>query len=155
MATPAPEKVKTTKRGIDLATFEDVSLYKEIPSVPPVVSVEDALKRLNHDNKKLLAIIGEGLQAEAVRLARESNDGWMQIDENGKLTTEVYTGQLADSEDVNPVVLMFAKLNFGFEEATTREAKRESKENAKELIKTMPKIIEGLQKKAAAKSKSE
>ena len=149
--TPAPVPKITTKSGTDLATFEDVRLYKAVPTVPPVQSVADALLRLGNDNARLLSIINEGLQSEAIEKARQSDDGWMLLDENGKETTEAYTGSLANSEDVNPVVLMFAKLMFGYDEAAAKkdaDGKRAAKDKAREAIKGMPQVLDGLRAKA-------
>lgn len=156
MATPAnatPESVKTTKSGISLETFEPVKLYKKVPIVPAVGSLEEALARVGNDEKKLLAILTEGLQSEAVRSAREDNSNWLLIDDSEKETSEVFAGALANSEDVNPVVLMFAKLNHGFDDIqkgpNSADLKRAAKEAAMADIKDMPKVLEGLRKKAA------
>ena len=157
--TPVAPK-RTTRSGINLANFEDVKMYKEVPTIPKVASVEEVLARLGHNKEKLLAILTEGLQAEAIRAAQADPNGWLLVDgETGKDTTEVFSGTLADSEDVNPVVLMFAKLSFGFDDIqkgdpNSREKKREAKEKAKEMIASMPQVLEGLQKKAASKATS-
>jgi hypothetical protein len=145
----APTTKTTTKSGIDLATFEDVLLAKEIPLVPPVTSVQQALSLLNNDTSKLLAIIQDGLQDIEVEKARETTDGWMQTDDNGKSTNVPFTGQLANPTDVNPVVLQFAKLMFDYDEAPDADAKRKAKEMARAEIKKMPQILASLQKKAA------
>ena len=155
-ATPNPAATQpvattklTTKSGIDLATFEDVLLAKEIPVIPPVTSVQEALARVGNDASKLLSIINDGLQDIEVQKARETNEGWMQTDDNGKPTSTPYTGQLANSADVNPVVLQFAKLMFDYDEAPDADAKRKAKDLAKAEIKKMPNVLAGLQKKAA------
>ena len=72
------------------------------------------------------------------------------MDDDGKQTTEVFSGQLASTEVVNPIVLMFAKLSFDYESATTPEAKKAAKQAAKDYIRTVPKILEDIQKKSAA-----
>ena len=153
MATAnAVTKIRTTKRGLDLTSFEDLTIYKEVPVVAEVANVEDALARLNGDNSKLLSIIRDGLQQEAVSEARKSADGWKLIDEDGKPTETAFAGSLANSEDVNPVVLMFAKLNFGYDDAKNADEKRAAKQAAKDMIKQMPPVLEGLRKKAEASS---
>ena len=149
MSPNAAVSIRTTKSGIDLNTFEDVKLYKDVPSVAEVASVQDALARLGNDHNKLLTIIRDGLQSEAVAAARGSQEGWKQIDEDGKPTDTQFSGSLANGEDVNPVVLMFAKLNFGYDEAKNADEKRAAKQSAKEMIKGMPKVLEGLKNKAA------
>jgi hypothetical protein len=139
---------RTTKSGIDLSTFDDVLLFKDVPLVAEVADIPDALARLGNDNKKLLAIIRDGLQAEAIRAAREDSNGWKKTDENGKPTDEVFNGTLASNEVVNPVVLMFAKLNFGYDKATNADEKRVAKDKAREMIKGMPVVLEGLRTKS-------
>jgi hypothetical protein len=157
IVTPnAVTELRTTKSGLDLTSFEDVTLYKKVPIIAEVHSLEDALSRLGHDKAKLLTILRDGLQAEATRSARESSEGW-KIFEDGKETEKTFEGTLANPEDVNPVVLMFAKLNFGFDEIVTdpknpqegRDKKVAAKQAAKDLIRSMPQVLTALQKKAA------
>jgi hypothetical protein len=153
----AVTELRTTKSGLDLTSFEDVTLYKKVPVIAEVHSLEDALHRLGNDKAKLLTILRDGLQAEATRSARESSEGWKVLEE-GKETETPFEGTLANPEDVNPVVLMFAKLNFGFDDIVTtkenpqagRDAKAAAKQAAKDLIRSMPQVLTALQKKAAA-----
>lgn len=152
--TPVATSVKTTKRGLDLSTFNDVLLYKKVPAIVPVDKMEHALSRVSGDHAKLLKFINDGLQAEAVAAARNDNSGWMLIDDQDKETTDVFSGQLANAEDVNPIVLQFAKLSFGYEDIDSKdpksaELKKASKDQAKAFIRTIPRIMEDLQKKAA------
>ena len=149
MTPSTQEFITTTKGGIDLASFEQVDLYKKVAKPTPVTSIQDALTRLGNDQPKLLLVLTEGLQAEAVRHARESEDGWLTYKEDGTEGGEAFTGALADGKDVNPLILQFAKLMFGFDDAAAiadtekkREAKRSAKEQAMEYIKTQPRIIE-------------
>lgn len=148
--SPVRVGIVTTKRGIDLSTFEDVTLYKVV--VPParVEKVNDALALLGNDHSKLMSIINQGLAADAVATSRKNMEGWCKMDDDGKQTTEVFSGQLASTEVVNPIVLMFAKLSFDYESATTPEAKKAAKQAAKDYIRTVPKILEDIQKKSAA-----
>ena len=159
MASASPvTNVRTTKSGIDLVSFSDVILYKDVPVVAEVSSVNEALARLGNDHNKLLKIITAGLQEAAVDEARKSQESWMLMDEDRKPTDSVFEGMLADPSDVNPAILMFAKLMFGFEEIDSKdsksaELKRASKDKARDYIKSQPDMLASLQKKAQAASK--
>lgn len=147
---------RTTKGGVDLDSFEDVLLYKDVPVVAEVKDINDALGRLGNDHKKLLGIIRDGLQQEAINSARDANEGWKVMDSETRKPTEVaFGGTLANAEIVNPTVLMFAKNNFGYDEIDGKdpksaEKKREAKQAAKDLIKSLPVVLEGLKKRSAA-----
>ncbi len=145
------ETVRVTKGGLSSETFEDVTLYKDIPVVSPVTSLDDAMARLGNDTAKLFAIITEGIQSEAKESARKATDGWLTFDENEKPTSEVFTGNLLASEVVNPIVLQFAKLMFDFPEGkgSDPDKKRASKQAARDYIKNDAKLMEGLRKKSA------
>jgi hypothetical protein len=151
-ANPAPstEPIRTTKRGIDLSTFEDVTLYKDVPRPHVVDSIQAALAALGNDHNRLMEIVNSGLASAAVENARTSDAGWLKLDDDGKPTQETFDGQLASNEVVNPTVLLFAKNNFDYDRAETPEAKRAAKQSAKDLIRSMPKVLEGLQKRSAA-----
>lgn len=155
MATPsAAQTIKTTRSGVSLEDFSDVSLFKSVSQVAEVTSIEDALARLGGDPAKLFSVITNGLNSLAVEAARKDTNGWLKIDENGKETTEVFTGTLVSSEVLNPVVLMLAKLNHGFDEIPKGEKsadlKREAKEKALQDIKDSPIVLAGLKKKMEA-----
>src|SRR5579872_3939957 len=110
----------TTKSGIDLGSFEKVELFKKYPKPSPVTSVTDALARLGNDQTKLLSILDQGLQAEAARVARTEDSGWLTYDENGAETSTLYDGTLVSNEILNPTVLNFARL---METAVIRDGK--------------------------------
>ena len=155
MATPSNvTTLRTTKSGINLEDFSDVSLYKVVPQVAAVTSIQDALDRLGNDSTKLFEVITDGLNSLAVEKARKDGEGWLQVDENGKDTTETFKGTLVSPEVLNPVVLMMAKLNHGFDEipksADSAELKRKAKEAALEDIKSSPIVLAGLKKKMEA-----
>lgn len=147
------EKLRTTSSGTDLETFDDVRLYKEVSAVPPVTNVQDALSRLNNDHATLMDIIHSGLEQKAIEDARKSNDGWMLVDDEGKDTGKVFSGSLAPAEIVNPVILQFAKMAFGYDEASAAkdsEGRRKAKDAAKAHIKGDAFVLTSLKKKAAA-----
>lgn len=148
--TPMSKQVQ--KSGMSLETFDTVSLYKEVPEVPAVTSVDDALARVGNDGQKLLNLLTEGLQSLAIEEARTAEAGWLAKDENGNPTGTPFSGQLANPDDVNPVVLQFAKLMHGYDEATSRkdaDGRRKAKEAAIATIKGMPNVMQALQAKAS------
>lgn len=155
MSTPnpgtAPTTVLTTKAGTDLATFDDVKMYKRIPKVAPITSVNQALELIGGDTNKLMSLLTAAVQSDVVEAARSSNDGWKVIDENGKETETEYSGQLAHPDAVNPMVLFFAKNNFGFDKPNaTADERRAAKEQAREMIKSVPALLDSLKKKSLA-----
>lgn len=159
---PTEQKpIRTTKGGIDLATFEDIKLYKDVAPIPPVTSAQDALTRLDNDHAKFLSIIHAGLQAEAVENARSSDAGWLKIDENGKDTDEEFAGTLVSGEILNPVVLTMSRINpttvlrdgveveITWDDCQNAEEKRAVKAGTLDFIRATPKIVDGLKKKMA------
>jgi hypothetical protein len=154
MATPTNPKIRTTKSGVNLEDFSDVSLFKEVPQVAAVESIQDALARLGNDEKKLFSVITDGLNSLAVEQARKDPSGWLEVDENGKDTAVVFSGTLVSPEVLNPMVLQIAKLNHGFDEIPksdkSPDLKREAKEKAMEDIRNSPLIVAGLKRKMEA-----
>jgi hypothetical protein len=160
----SPKPMRTTRSGIDLASFEDVKLFKDVATVPAVTSVQDALSRLGNDHAKLLSIIHGGLQAEAVKSANESDSDWLKFDQDGKETTEVFAGQLVSSEVLNPMVLNLSRYNpvnvirggkeveITWDECQSREEKQAVKAATLEMIRTTPRLVTILQKKMTAVS---
>lgn len=105
----------------------------------------EALDRVGNDEAKLLKIIHAGLQEEAEQSARQSAEGW--TDENDQPVTT----PLVNGEDLNPIVLQFAKLNYDYDIHQANgnaDGKRAAKKAAIEDIKGMPKVLEGLTRKA-------
>ncbi len=127
--------VQTT--GINLATFEDVTLRKVVPEMPPIDSIESALARLNNDNKRLLEVITRGLQAEHdAAIKADANVPWRTVTAEGKINGE-FTGTLADPKKLNPFVLVMAKTQFGFDKSMSKEQKAAAKESAQNAVKSM------------------
>lgn len=151
MTPSAPGTVLTTKAGTNLETFDEVKMYKRIPKVAPITSVNDALAQVGGDHAKLFTLLTNAVQAHAIEAARQSNDGWKVMDEDGKETEEAFTGQLAIPEVVNPYVLFFAKNEFGFDKPdATPDSRRKAKEDAREYIRTNEVLLNSLKKKSAA-----
>lgn len=156
--TPVPNAIPLTRTILDLDTFEDVTLYKDVPFTP-VTSTEEALTRLGNDAAKFLAIVNEGLGAETRRNgANDPSIPWLEMDEKGVKTP--FTGTPADSMKVNATVLNIAKSVFGYtsvkdgktedEKNKIRTANQAAKQAAMDLIKSTPVMFEGLKKNAAA-----
>lgn len=154
MSTPnpgTPATVLTTKAGTDLATFDDVKMYKRIPKVAPITSVNQALELIGGDATKLMSLLTNAVQAHSIEAARIDPAGWKVMDEDGKETEEAFTGQLAIPEVVNPYVLFFAKNEFGFDKSdATPDSRRKAKEDAREYIRTNEVLLNSLKKKSAA-----
>ena len=146
VVNPTPKAKMTEKTLFDLSTFEEVTLYKEV-AASPVSSVQDALARLGGDSNKLLAVINDGLLAEATREARLSPEGWFAKDDEDKLIA--FEGVPANAKKVNGLVLNLAKSVFGFGKDMTKDQKRDAKTAAKDMIKNTTAIREGLAKNAA------
>lgn len=163
MATPSAQTTKKTERaGIDLETFSDVRMFKHVPTVAEVTSVNDALARLGNDHAKLLSIIRDGLESHEIEKARNEPTGWKLYDAEGKETDQEYNGTLVDSEILNPLVLTIAKNSFGYDEADSitdvekkRAAKRKAKEEAQEFIGSAPKLLQGLKARQEAKNRED
>jgi hypothetical protein len=167
MATPSPRKKtnmtpsevkpkQISKSGIALPDFEDITLYKDVPTVPPVTSLADAIDRTGNDEKALFAIITAGLQAQAEAAARETSEGWK--DEKG---TDASSLVLVNGEDLNPLVLQLAKVNYDYDvyqaDVMSKDPARvergkagkiEAKRQALEDIKEQPRTLAGLTRKA-------
>lgn len=155
-ASSAPQTVRTTKSGLNLDNFEDVSLYKDVPVVEPVKSVEDALHRLGNDHARLLSILTQGLQSETVEAARTSADGWLTF-EDGKPTDSVFSGTLVPEEAspmVNNLVLSLAKNVFSYNEAKDADERRAAKSAARDFIKSNETMLNGLKANIAASTKT-
>jgi hypothetical protein len=118
----------------------------------PVKTLEEAKHRVGGDTAKFLAIINEGLEAEAGRaMINDSSIPWLQEDEEGN--TSVATDvKPADKKIVNGLILNLAKSVFGYLKATNKDEKRAAKEAAKNMIKSTPAMKDGLMANAAAAS---
>lgn len=148
MTPTTTEQLKIQKSMLDLDTFEDVLLVKTGTFIP-AKDQHEALHRVGNDSAKFLEVINDGLRTEAQRALRESNEGWMAEDEDGK--TEPFTGIPADRAKVNALVLNMAKTVFGYEKSLSADAKKAAKEQAMTLIKGNDVIKNGLKTSSAAK----
>ena len=139
-------EIKRQQSGLDLATFEDVTLVK-IGRFVPVTTLEEAKHRVGGDTEKFIAIINEGLEAEAGRsLKNDSSIPWQVEDEDG--TVAPFSGMLADAKVVGGLVLNMAKSIFGYSKDSTPEARKAAKQAAKDLIRSNEAMKAGLAKNA-------
>ena len=139
--------LKTQKTVFDLDAFESITLMKEIPH-EPVASMDEGLQRLGNNAVKLLAILNEGLEAEAVRIARENPNDWRTLTDDGEMNGP-FEGTMADEKSVNNLVLTLAKTTFGYSKDASKETKKAAKASAMALIAATDVIKEGLRKSAA------
>lgn len=142
----APKLKPVQNTVLDLTTFENVTLEKDL-EFAPVTSVSEASERLGNDASKLLKVINDGLEAEARRQARKDPNGWSALNDDDERVP--FTGTPANAKVVNGMVLTLAKSVFGFSKDLSKDAKAASKESARNLIKSTPAILEGLKKSAA------
>lgn len=131
----------------DLSTLEDVTLVKEF-EYTPVTSTEEALAKLENNAEKLLAVINDGLRAEIRRNIAGMPDGWHNLTDEGEVG-DAFSGQVADSNKVNALVLTLAKTVFGYSKDMTADQKKASKQSAMGMIKSTQAIRDGLAKSAA------
>lgn len=147
------KKLTRQKGYFDLDTMEDVLLFKQA-DFKPVSNTEEALSRLGNDASRFLAIVNEGLEAEAGRaLMADSSIPFLEQDETGVFTP--FAGTTADPATVNPLILNLAKM-FGYpsgQKGPEAKAKKDAaKAQAIELIKNTPAIREGLKTAATPKA---
>ena len=144
----------------DLDTMEKVTLVKPVPTFVPVTSTADALARLGNDAARFLKVINEGLESEIKEsIKADINIPWMveEESEDGK-TVELtpFSGMPADETKVNGLILSFAKNMFGYQKKMDADAEKSraaiaaSKQQAIDMIRTTPAIVERLKLTARA-----
>lgn len=141
-------ELKLQRSVFALETMDEVTLVK-VTDFKPVETAKEALERLAGDSKAFLEVINSGL-ADMTRksLKDDASIAWMQETDEGSLVP--FTGTVADSKAVNNLQLTLAKTVFGYTKDAPIEEKRKAKEDALEMIRGSEKMIEGLQKNAAA-----
>lgn len=154
MATPTPavSDLRRQREIFDLNTMDEVLLIKK-GNFAPVESLEEAKTRVGGDTTKFLAIINEGLKAEAGRsMVNDPSVPWLVEDEEGNTT--VFEGKPADKKIVGGLILNLAKSVFGYAKGLAPAEKKAAKESAMEMIKTNEVMKAGLIKNAAAATAS-
>lgn len=156
----ATETLKGQKSVTDLETMDEVTLIKTL-EYSPVTTAEEALARVGNDTSKFLAIINSGLKDETRNaMMQDPNHPAFVVDEDGKVSDTPYTGTPAPSEIVNGLVRQLAISIFGYQSvergtpAADKEALKASnkvaRENAVNMIKSTPVMLEGIKKQATA-----
>ena len=139
-------EIRRQQSGLDLSTYEDVTLVK-VGRFVPITTLEEAKQRVGGDTEKFIAIINEGLEAEAGRsLKNDPTIPWQVEDEDGTVTP--FVGMLADAKVVGGLVLNMAKSIFGYSKDSTPEARKAAKQAAKDLIRSNEAMKAGLAKNA-------
>lgn len=155
VAAPSGAKeIKTQKTVFDLDSKGDVTVAK-IGQFTPVENMQDFVARLNNDSEAILKIVNSGLEDyERNRLADDNNVPWQTLDDEGKVVGEFKGFLLSEekSKQLNASVLNFAKLSFGYNEASEikdakerSKARQAAKDEALAALLT-PAAIEGLKK---------
>lgn len=147
--TNGNQKLRVQRTIFDLDSFAEVTLAKEIDFVP-VTSIPDALTRLENKSDKLIAIVNEGLRAEARRVAGGDPRDWRSLNDDGDVNG-AFAGTVADPKAVNALVLTLAKTVFGYNSDLAKDQRNAAKESAMNMIASTPAIKEGLKKSAALK----
>lgn len=154
MASPTAVKtIRVQDKIFDLESMKDVPVGKS-GEFMPVASYEEAVQRVGNDSKRLLAIVNEGLRAEALRSLRTSPDGWFVRDEDQQPTSKTwlkdsFTGTMADRKKVNSAVLTLAKTAFGYSDDLSSDEKKAAKKAAMDFIQASPVILNGMKKNCA------
>jgi hypothetical protein len=139
--TTATKKVQRTV--FDLATFDDVTLQKEVTLPTKPTSVEEALAAVGNDASKLLDVIYTGLCDAAAETAKNDISGFRALDEDGKPGDADYTGTFADESKgkaINLAILNMAKA-AGYDKSLPLETRNKLKADAKDLIKSNPAML--------------
>lgn len=150
MTPTTQDKLKVQSTIFDLDSFEEVTLIKE-GVFTPITSLQEAQERLGNSTSKLLEVLNRGMRAEAANsLKTDSAIPFLVLNEDG--TTSEFTGTPADAKQVNTVTLTLAKTVFGYKSEGSIESRRAAKEQARQMIKNVDAIREGLKANAATAS---
>lgn len=146
-----PNERPIQKTVFDLGKFDTVLLGKTFILPPAPKSLDEALVAVGRDEKRLLAVIADGLETEARRLATSEETGWNELDEEKNIVGP-YTGVSANEEvgkKINNAVLSMAK-TLGYSKDLSKEKRAALKDEAMEFIKSNPRIVESIKAQASA-----
>ena len=156
MPTTAIKQSPITKTVLDINTFTEVTLTKNVPDFIPAEDTTEVLARIGNDSAKMLELLNAGLKsAEREAVEKDSTIPFLcpALDDEGEETETLvpFTGIAANKDKVNALVLTLAKtaIDPPLQKGMTKEEKRATKQAAMDLIKTTPTIKAGLQKSAA------
>lgn len=136
---------KVQRTVFDLTAFDDVKLVKTVTLPNQPATLEEALAAVGNDREKLLAVIHEGLIAEAKSSAYDKMEGFSVVSEDG--TEEPYNGRFADEEKgkmINGAILSLARLS-GYSKDLPKEQKAALKEKATAFLRDNPAMLASLQ----------
>ena len=148
-AADGTKELRVSKSVFDLDSRGEVDVVK-IGTFAPVANMHEFTSRLGNDSAKILAVVNDGLEAyEREQLAANDSIGWSVEDEEGKLSP--FSGTLLTEEkskQLSANVLNMAKMLFGYAKDMVggREAKREAKAKAAEMLLSNPAVVEALKK---------
>lgn len=131
------------KNVFDVQKFDDVKLTRKVELPTKPATLEEALAAVGNDKDALLAVIHDGLIERTMENARNQNDGWLVVPEEGE-ATETYTGQPVTEEKgkaINGAVLNLAKA-AGYSKDLAPEKKRALKEQAMQLLRSNPPMLQ-------------
>ncbi len=142
------KELRVSKSVFDLDSRGEVDVVK-IGQFTPVATMHEFTARLGNDAAKILQVVNDGLEAYDREQLAASASPWMVEDEEGK-TTE-FSGTLLTEEkskQLSANVLNMAKMLFGYAKDMVggKEAKREAKNKAAEMLLSNPAVIEALKK---------
>lgn len=148
------KEIRVGKTVFDLDSRGEVDVVK-VGTFTPVATMHEFTARLGNDSAKILAVVNDGLEAyEREQIAANNELPWSIEDEEGKLTP--FSGTLLSEEkskQLSANVLSMAKMLFGYakdmvtgDATKNREAKREAKAKAAEMLLANPAVIEALKK---------
>lgn len=150
-ATPLPDgakPIRVQRSVFDLDSRDDVTLVKS-GTFQPVSSMQDFVTRLGNDSEAILAIVNDGLEEyDRKRLAADESVKWQIEDEDSGELAE-FTGTPISEEKSKQLaanVLQMAKMSFGFAKGAGREKNKAAKTAAREMLLSLPQVIETLKK---------
>jgi hypothetical protein len=137
----------------DLNTFAEVKLGREFNPSPAFTSLQEAMAFYGNDEAKMLKALNDdklAVEESAARKIPLTDDGWLVLDEEEKLTAEKFAGTPVNEKVLNDLILNLAKQHFGFEKNISIEAKRIAKSKAIDFVKATPELIAYLKVMAIA-----
>lgn len=148
---PAP-KAKILQKTIMTSALEDVLIGRNF-TFSPVSSASEAEGRIGGDSAKFLKILNLGLEALEMESARESETGWFDLDDTGKLgEKEVSPKSAGDPTAIKKLINMFATTSTPNWSNLSGEQKAKARAEVKKMLTESPAMMAKL---AAAPSSTE
>lgn len=151
---PSNPATRIQRTVVSLETLEPVTVVKAFDfDGSTIKTVDDAYAAFGNDATKILNVLKKGLEYEARNKAGETKDGWFVI-EDGEIKGPL-SGDTADKDKLNALVLTLAKTAFGYSGAQSAEEKAKAKEAAANFVKTTPALLNGIKAVGVAAPSSE